>query len=67
MTDDDEQANRAKDEPVAGDDDIDGFRTILVQGKIPDVAAFYFIDPQQKNNEDDRVDKRFLELHDIGF
>ena len=67
MTDDDEQANRAKDQPVAGDDDIDGFRTTFVQGKIPDVAALYFIDSQQKNNEDDRIDKRFLELHDIGF
>ena len=67
MADDDEQANRANDEPVARDDDIDGFRTVLVESEIADVAAFYFIDPQQKNNEDDRVDKRFLELHDIGF
>jgi hypothetical protein len=67
MADDDEQADRAKDEPVAGDDAIDWFRSILVESKVADVTAFYFIDSQQKDNEDDSVDKRFLQLHDIGF
>jgi hypothetical protein len=67
MADDNEQSDRTKKEPVAGDDDIDGFRTVLVDCEIADIAAFYFIDSQQKDNEDDRVDKRFLELHDTGF
>jgi hypothetical protein len=67
MADEDEQSDRSKDQPVAGDDDIDGFRTVLVESKIADIAAFYFIDSQQKNNEDDRVNERFLKLHDIGF
>jgi hypothetical protein len=52
MADDNEQSDRTKKEPVAGDDDIDGFRTVLVKSKIADIAAFYFIDSQQKNDED---------------
>ena len=67
MADDDEQSNRPKDEPIARNDDIDGFGTVLVKCEIADIAAFYFIDSQQKDNEDNDVDKCFLELHDIGF
>jgi len=67
MADDDEEPDGADNEPVTGDDNIDGFCCILVYSEVADVAAFYFIDAQQKNNEDDRIDKRLLELHDIGF
>jgi hypothetical protein len=67
VADNHEKTDGAKEEPVTGDDHIDRFRAVFVDGEVADVAAFYFIDSQEKDNEDDRVDKRLLELHDIGF
>ena len=67
MADDHEQADGAIKQPGAGDGAINGLCSVLVVSEIADVAAFDFIDSQQKEDEDDRVDERFLELHDIGF
>ena len=63
MADDHKQSDGAIDQPVAGDSAINRFRSVLVVSEIADVTAFYFIDAKQKDKEDNRVDKRFLEMH----
>jgi hypothetical protein len=63
ITDDHKQSDGAIDQPVAGDSAINRFRSILIVSEIADITAFYFIDAKQKDKEDNRVDKGFLEMH----
>ena len=67
MADDHEETDGAIKQPVTGDGAVDGFRSVFVVSEVADVAAFNFIDSQQENDENNEVDKSFLELHDIGF